>query len=193
MIIAVTNLKGGVGKTTTSIALATAAQRSGLAVRVIDADSQGSSTLWSMSADEKGTPLPFSVAPGNQATVPRIRPGDEWVVIDCPPSGKVADEAVRIADFVIVPMTPSAIDMQQTWATVQTLAAAAKPFAVLLVRADRRTLTYRAALDALADADVSYFDSTIPQREDIKNCFGSVFGDDLYGYERVLSEIKEAM
>lgn len=38
MIIAVVNLKGGVGKTISSIALATAAARDGVEVRVIDTD-----------------------------------------------------------------------------------------------------------------------------------------------------------
>ena len=38
MIIGVTNIKGGVGKTTSSLAIATAAQRSGLSVTVVDTD-----------------------------------------------------------------------------------------------------------------------------------------------------------
>ena len=46
MIIGVINIKGGVGKTTSSLAIATAAQRSGLSVTVVDTDPQGSATLW---------------------------------------------------------------------------------------------------------------------------------------------------
>jgi len=193
MIIAITNLKGGVGKTTTSIALATAAQKAGEDVMVIDADSQGSATLWALSAEEKEIPLPFKVVPGNQATIPRLKNDSKWIFIDCPPSGKVTDEAVKIADFVVVPMTPSAVDMQQTWATTETLTLAEKPFAVLLVRADKRTLSYRAAIEALKEADLSYFEEGIPQREDIKNYFGNPFDDELYGYQTVLNEIKGAL
>lgn len=191
MIVAIMNLKGGVGKTTSTIALANAACITGKSVKVVDADSQGSATLWAISATDKGEPLPFEVEPGNQATIPRIKTdAEEWLFIDCPPSGKVADEAVRIADFVVVPMTPSPIDMQQTWPTVQTLSAAGKPYAVLLVRVDKRTLTYRAAIETLKEADVSYFEEAIPQREDIKNSFGSAFGEDLFGYDSVLAEME---
>jgi chromosome partitioning protein len=192
MIVAITNLKGGVGKTTTALALASAASSAGEKVKVVDADSQGSATLWGISAEENGDPLPFEIVPGNQATVPRIKGDGEWVFIDCPPSGKVTDEAVNVADFVVVPMTPSAVDMQQTWATVQTLSTASKLYAVLICRADPRTLTYRAAIEALREADASFFDTSIPQREDIKNCFGSPFDRDLYGYDAVFEEIKEA-
>lgn len=192
-IIAICNLKGGVAKTTTAIALASAAVADGETVKVIDADSQGSATLWSISAEDKGTPLPFPVEPANQATITRIKADGEWVFIDCPPSGKVADEAVRIADFVIVPMSPSPVDIQQTWSTLQTLEAADKSHAVLVVRADKRTLTYRAAVDALEDADASFFDAAIPQREDIKSTFGNPFGEELFGYNEVLAEIKEAI
>ena len=52
MIISIINLKGGVGKTTTAIALATAAQRDGKDVEVYDTDPQSSASLWAMSAEE---------------------------------------------------------------------------------------------------------------------------------------------
>ena len=46
MIVAVVNIKGGVGKTTTAIALATLAARAGLDTVVLDADEQSSASLW---------------------------------------------------------------------------------------------------------------------------------------------------
>lgn len=194
MIIAVTNLKGGVGKTTTAVALACAASASGEAVRLIDADAQGSATEWGyLAADDGGVELPFAVEAGNQASISRLKARDgEWVFIDCPPTGKVADEAVGKADFVVVPTTPSEADMRQTWATIQTLAASDKPYAVLVVRADKRTLSFRYAIEALRDGDASFFETVIPQREDVKNSFGSAFAD-LYGYDEVFSELKGVM
>ena len=193
MIIAITNLKGGVGKTTTAVALACAAQAAGESVRLVDADAQGSATEWAYAADENGEALPFDVEAGNQASISRLKDKEgEWVFIDCPPTGTVADEAVKTADIVVVPMTPSEVDMRQTWATVQTLSAAEKPYAVLIVRADKRTLTFRAVIDALKEESASYFDTAIPQREDVKNSFGYAFAD-LYGYDEVFREIKEAL
>ena len=69
MIISTINLKGGVGKTTTAIALATAAGRDGKDVELYDCDPQSSASLWAMMAEEAGDPLPFPVTPANVATV----------------------------------------------------------------------------------------------------------------------------
>lgn len=194
MIVSVLNLKGGVGKTTTAIALASAAVNLGEKARLIDADTQSSASEWSyLAKEENDLPLPFDVEPGNQSNISRLKNDtDEWVFIDCPPTGKIADVAVEKSDFVIVPMTPSEIDMRQTWATIQTLTTATKQYAVLVVRVNKRTLTFRAVIDALESEDVSYFNTAIPQREDIKNNFGYPF-EKLYGYEDVFKELKEAI
>lgn len=63
MIISTINLKGGVGKTTTAIALATAAVRDGKDVELYDCDPQSSASLWAMMAEEAGDSLPFPLRP----------------------------------------------------------------------------------------------------------------------------------
>ena len=73
MIIGVIDIKGGVGKTTSSLAIATAAQRSGLSVTVVDTDPQGSATLWAQAAEDADDPLPFPVVSKNQAEIRRMR------------------------------------------------------------------------------------------------------------------------
>lgn len=193
MIISIVNLKGGVGKTTSAIALATAAERSGKAVRVLDADQQSSASLWALSASEGGDPLPFDVDSANIATIRKLSPRKgEWLIIDCPPSGRVTDEAITRADFVVIPSTPSAMDMQQTWVTAATMEEAGKPYAILLTRCQPRTLAFKGTLAEIEEREASSFDTHIPQREDLKNYFGSPFGDELFGYESALAEIEEA-
>ena len=122
MIIGVTNIKGGVGKTTSSLAIATAAQRSGLSVTVVDTDPQGSATLWAQAAEDADDPLPFPVVSKNQAEIRRMRErrpdrDGELIVIDTPPNGAVVDEAIKTADFVVIPTLSSPIDLQQTMLT----------------------------------------------------------------------------
>lgn len=194
MIVAIINLKGGVGKTTTAIALATAASRSGMESVVLDADQQSSASLWALAAAEGDDPLPFEVESANIATIRKVRSKkDRFVVIDCPPNGRVTDEAMAKADFVVVPTTPSAMDMQQTWVTTATLEEAGKLHAILLTRCQPRTLAFKGTLAEIKEKDASAFETHIPQREDVKNFFGSSFGDDLFGYDSVLREIEEAM
>lgn len=194
MIVTVVNLKGGVGKTTTAIALATAASRAGHTSKVLDADSQSSASLWAMSAEQEGEALPFEVSSANIATLRRLSSiKGEWIFIDCPPTGNITDEAVKVADVVIVPTAPAGMDFQQTWATVSTLIGAGKPYAVLLTRILPHTRALASALADLETKGASYFDAQIPQREDIKNYFGHAFGDDLYQYEEVFAELEEMM
>ena len=197
MIISIINLKGGVGKTTTAIGLATAAVRDGKRVQVIDTDAQSSASLWAMTAEESGDPLPFPVVPGNVASVRAIGRGaargstDEYVFIDCPPNGRVMDEAMVAADIVIVPTTTGPADVIKAFETADTLGDRNIDYAVLLTRTHARTLTLRQTLSELEERNVSYFDSQIPSREGLKNFFGNCLGDDLYGYAEAYAEMKE--
>ena len=198
MIVSLLNLKGGVGKTTSCIALATAATRDGKDVIVLEADPQGSATFWADSAEDSGSPLPFVVDAANPATVKRAArkyKGDpeKWALIDCPPSGAILDAAQEASDFVIVPTGTGNADLVKTAETVKTMEANGRPYAVLLTRVLTNTNGFKSAQENLAGGGISYFDAAIRQKEDLKGYFGLPFGSSLYGYEDVYNEIREAL
>lgn len=198
MIISTINLKGGVGKTTTAIALATAAMRDGKEVELYDTDPQSSASLWAMMAEENGDPLPFPVTPANIATVRtagRRLKGDEdrWLFIDCPPNGRIMDEAAQCSDLVIVPTTTGPADIVKTFETSETLGKRDILYAILLTRIIPNTLSLKQSINDLEDRHASYFDVQVPSREALKNFFGNAFGDDLYGYEAVYEQLKESI
>lgn len=195
MIVSVINLKGGVGKTTTAMALATQAAREGVPTVVLDADSQSSASLWQYNAAQGGSPLGFEVRSANMADLLRLRDEgrDGLVVVDTPPTGNVTDMAKDMADFVVVPTGTSGIDLQQTGAVVDVLEAAGRPYAVLMVRVEANTLAARAAREYLASRQASVFEAEIPKRSDLSNAYGQRFASNLHGYEDVWHELKEAM
>lgn len=198
MIISIINLKGGVGKTTTAIALATAVVRDKKQVEVYDSDPQSSASLWAMVAEENNDPLPFSVVSANIATVRSAEQKykgdtDKWIIIDCPPSGHVMDEAMKVADLVIVPTKTGPADLIKAFETADTLVSRDVCHAILLTQTLSRTLTLKQSMLELEERDSSYLEAQIPNREALKNFFGNSFGDDLFGYEEVYKEIKKGL
>ena len=198
MIISLLNLKGGVGKTTSCIALATAAARDGKDVIVLDADPQGSATFWADNADDNDRPLPFEVNAANPATIKRAAKkfqgdSEKWAFIDCPPNGTILDAAQEASDFVIIPTGTGNADLVKTAETVRTMEANDKLYAVLLTRVLTNTNGFKVAQENLENGSISFFDAAIRQKEDLKGYFGLPFGSSLYGYEDVYSEIKEAL
>ena len=92
-----------------------------------------------MMAEEAGDPLPFPVTPANVATVRmsgrRLKgTEDKWLFIDCPPNGRVMDEAADCSDLIVVPTTTGPADMVKTFETTDTLGARGFLFAILLTR-----------------------------------------------------------
>lgn len=69
-VISIVNTKGGVGKTTTAVYLATALSCQDRVV-LLDADPQGSATSWATDAFEAGDRLNFEVRPANAPIVRR--------------------------------------------------------------------------------------------------------------------------
>ena len=188
-MVAVVNTKGGVAKTTTSVLLACAFSAHG-SVEVRDADPQGSATEWAERAEDAGTPLPFEVVIANQRSLGRPARAD-WVVIDTPPGhAQIVDAAIAAADFVIIPSTPTGLDIDRMWATLEV--AQRTPHAVLLTRVGTGTNTLAAALALLDEEKVPRFETLIPRREAIAAAFGAV-PHDLYGYENVAMELMEAL
>ena len=196
MIIGVLNIKGGVGKTTTSMALSTAIYRSGKEVTLFDTDPQGSATLWSQAAEDNEDPLPFDVLSKNQVEIRRLgsrRPDKDGqiIVIDTPPSGDVINEVIKVSDFIIIPSTSSPVDLQQTLLTCASCQDQGKEYGVLIVMARKGTTTLEVFRTAIEKSGAGIFDAEIPLKEAFKGDFGHSFPSNLQGYEDVWKEVQE--
>lgn len=111
MILAILNQKGGAGKTVLSTNLAVAFQKGGADVLLIDSDFQGSSLLWRALSPE-GYPkvvhatTPEAISQAVDASKAPITIVDGAAQVQQPMS-----KAIALATHVLVPITPSALDM----------------------------------------------------------------------------------
>jgi chromosome partitioning protein len=112
-VIALLNQKGGVGKTTLSINIATAMAMSGSKVMLVDADPQGSALDW---AAQRQSDLLFPVVgvpkPTLHREIPNLRKGFETIIIDgAPRVNELARSAIIASDLVLIPVQPSPFDV----------------------------------------------------------------------------------
>jgi len=115
-LIALVGNKGGAGKTTLSINVASSLSRQNT-VAVVDADPQGSSLQWrAFSAREDAVPV-IEANENLEQQTKKLLDDYEYVIIDCPPSVHATQttKALGFSDVALVPVQPSPMDL---WATV---------------------------------------------------------------------------
>ena len=134
--------KGGTGKTTLAVCLATAAALSGLTTVIIDLDPQATACNWSdrrkATLPDAPGPLVIDVQPARLATALSALESKhvDLVVIDTPPrSEQSALAAAKIADLVLIPCRPQAYDLETIASTQEILKLAGHPRAVAVLNA----------------------------------------------------------
>lgn len=192
MKIAVATTKGGAAKTTTAMLLAEAAGRAGYTSRVIDLDPQGSATEWAEIAEQAGDPITrFDVTYAIKPVLKKALKAStqDWVFIDTPPGDSaVIDEAISLADFVIVPTPVAPEDFNRA---VKTLNAIDKPAALLLCHWNKQNKKmYELVREQIAEAGLIAFDSEVPNKQQLQNFwYANTEKGDLGGYQDVFTEL----
>ena len=159
-IITVAQRKGGVGKTTLAVSVAAEFQSRRKNIALIDSDPQRSACHWAQIGNlhfpvyEVGL---NSLSVANWAhEVIRISADHEYIVLDTAPSEDALSATIAACSLVVVPCTPSGLDLEATARTLEIVnpirarRQGHPPLILVPNRVDARTLEGRQLVDELA-------------------------------------------
>jgi len=133
-IIAIISEKGGAGKTTLAVNLATVAEASGVATVIFDCDPRANACVWGDARPGKVPEVIPAQAPRLALLLSQARAGGAGLVLlDTPGNAPdVAAIAASHADAILIPCQPAAFDLASIPKSVVIARASGKPFFVVI-------------------------------------------------------------
>ena len=170
--VAIISQKGGAGKTTMAIHLATAATAAGYVSLLLDTDPQATASRWSQWRQKK---TPGAEPEVIDCAAPPLLPkkiasaaglGAEFVVIDTPPhADSMAAAACRAADLIIIPCRPRAFDLDAIQTTADLVKTSGKPaFVVFSGGPQRAPNLYREAAELVTSFGLKVAPAALSER-----------------------------
>ena len=133
--IAIIGQKGGTGKTTVAVGLAAVAAEAGEAVALLDLDPQTNAANWKDRREaENPAVLPTPIGRLKQAMDAATASGADLVILDTPgKSDSTAIAAAKIADLVLVPISPQIFELETLKSVAELIGMAGNPLAFVLL------------------------------------------------------------
>lgn len=194
MIVVVAAVKGGVGKTTSSVYLAAlAAGRR--AVTIVDADPQAAAAEWvEYSEDERLTKISVVEAPTDRLITRALDrlDDDQVVIIDTPAAhDRLLGKLIERSDVVVIPTRVGGIEPARV-ETVLGMLPEGKPAGLVITSARTFTRDYQETLATWTQARVPVW-GTVPERVAIAaGPTRPLFEDGLEAYKKVWRKIQAA-
>jgi chromosome partitioning protein len=192
MIISVTGLKGGTGKSTIAQNLAVCFAHMGYKITIIDTDTNRSSERWSgLRSEELPSITVVSLSDSNalRKNIMQLHKNADIIVIDGTPSlSEIASTIVLVSDLVLIPVKCGALDI---WATEKFLEKYAdaklmkeniNAYFVVNQYVPRNKLSEE-VIDVLKGFELPVLESTLHNRVAYAECVAEGFG--VYEYRDV--------
>ena len=181
-VITVAQQKGGAGKTTLVVQLATALRAAGRSVALVDIDPQASLTAWMRRREHRPQPaadLRLSMVGGWRLSVEldRLKRDHDLILVDTPPHAETeARGAIRAADLVLVPVQPSPLDVWASAATIDLARKERSPVALVLNRVPPRGRSLDEATAAMRELGAGSLESRLGNRQAFVASIGQGLG-----------------
>ena len=151
-VVTFANVKGGVGKSTLCSALAVRAAKDSKRVALLDLDPQESLASWWTRRGKTRNPRLHEVEATTEAIELLISEGWEWVFIDTGPARvDLIEPGIVVADLVVIPVRPSAFDLEQASIIVELCEVHDKPHAFVINQATPDAKLTRTSIKYLQD------------------------------------------
>lgn len=165
-IVAVISQKGGAGKTTLALHLATSSALQGRNTAIIDLDPQASAANW---GDRRAADLPVVISAHATRLAHEIRrvkemAGDLLIIDTAPHSDSAALEAAKAADLILVPCRPAILDIEAISNTLDLVKMTGKPIFVVMNAVAAQGSEASEAVEAIADLGVGVCPVQLRQR-----------------------------
>jgi chromosome partitioning protein len=160
--LVVTNLKGGVGKTTTAVYLAAVAAARGYGpVVIVDADRQASAAEW---LEERPIPgVEVVEAPSERILARAMGANEGTVVVDLPPGDeRLVQSAIGAADAVVIPTRAGGVEFARVAYTLEMIPAKT-PRGIVITAARLGTNDLQETIDWWKDENVPIW-GVVPER-----------------------------
>jgi len=170
MVISLINQKGGVGKTTAAINIASGLAARKCRVLLVDADPQGSVRQWQSTGSNREFEVVQLAMPGLKDQIAGHQRAFDHVVVDSPPAlSPVSQEIAAASDLAIIPVAPSSLDIWSSRMTVQLVADIRRrrrklSTKLLIYRKIPGTRLGSEAREALHSYELEIFNTEITQR-----------------------------
>lgn len=166
--IAIVSQKGGAGKTTLAVHLATAAAQAGLVSLIVDTDPQATASAWGQWRSGGEPEVIDCASPPLLARklAGAAELGADLAIIDTPPHADImAREACKVADLVLIPCRPRAFDLDAVRLTGDLATSSGKPaFLIFTAGPPRARLLYAEAGQLVAAIGLKVAPVMLPER-----------------------------
>jgi chromosome partitioning protein len=164
-VVTLASTKGGTGKTTLCAALAVRAAEEAKRVALLDLDPQESLASWWTRRGKTKNPKLIEVDATTEAIELLLSEGWQWAFVDTGPAKiDLIEPGIAVADLVLIPVRPSAFDIEQAAVCVELCEAHGKPHAFVLNQAPTGKLT-KSSIEFLQQNGGTVIEQVIPFRQ----------------------------